>query len=93
MLLIVICSVLSKWFVTINLTDSDVWSEFHPSGPFLVQVTQGCTSWQVQQNSPALKSTPPCISFWLIPASNAFHSLEMGLVCITRVSFIHVDLS
>ena len=63
MLLIVICSVLSKWFVTINLTDSDVWSEFHPCDTFLAQVNQGCTSWQVQHNSPALKSTPPVFLF------------------------------
>ena len=29
-------------------------SEFHPCGPFLVQVNQGCTSWQVEKHSPAL---------------------------------------
>lgn len=42
--------------------------------------------------TPAVKCTP-VFFFLLIPTSNAFHSMEMALVCVIRVSFMQVTLS
>src|SRR4029434_3337739 len=65
-------------------------SEFHACATFLVKVKRGCTFWQV--GNQLCRDTYPRF-FLLILASNALHGTQMRLVCVTRVSLVHVTAS